>query len=160
MKPIRFLAAAVALSAGLFSARAALAEVWITADELAREAEFASRPPPPRVRARSLVAADRDSPLIEVLRPNPLNNLKPPFAVELRFSARAGAEINPDSLRVAYGFLGIDLTERIRKSATVTPEGLRAESVDIPRGDHRLTVRIADVRGRIGEREIRIRVGD
>lgn len=160
MKAKPSLALVLVLISGLFAARASFGDTWVTAQEVAQETEFAAHRPPPRQRTRSLAVADPEAPQIEVLRPNPLNGLKPPFAVELRFSARAGAEIDPGSLRVAYGFLGIDLTERIRKSATVTAEGLRADGVDIPRGDHRLTVRIADVRGRVGEREIRLSVGD
>lgn len=136
------------------------AEAWVTADDMARETAFLEQPAPPRVKMRSMPVSDPDLPQIEVVRPNPLNNVRAPFGVELRFAARPGATIDPDSLRVAYGFMGIDLTERIRRTATVTADGLRADNVDIPRGDHRLTVRIADVRGRVGEKEIRIKVGD
>lgn len=138
----------------------ALADSWVTADDVAREAEFLAIPAPPRAKARSMPVIDPDLPQIEVVRPNPLNNIKAPFGVELHFAARPGSAIDPDSLKVSYGFMGIDLTDRIRRSATVTPAGLKAENVEIPRGDHRLTVRIADVRGRIGEKEIRIRVGE
>ncbi len=154
----------------------ALADSWVTADDVAREAEeaeFLAIPAPPRAKARSMPVIDPDlpqievvrpnplnMPQIEVVRPNPLNNIKAPFGVELHFAARPGSAIDPDSLKVSYGFMGIDLTDRIRRSATVTPAGLKAENVEIPRGDHRLTVRIADVRGRIGEKEIRIRVGE
>lgn len=136
------------------------AEEWVSASEVLREAEYQARSPEARPRTRALSKEDPEAPLIEVIRPNPLNNLKQPFPVELRFTARSGAPIDPKSLKVSYGFMGLDLTERIRKSATVTPEGLRAENVEIPKGEHRLTVRVADARGLVGERDIRIKVGE
>jgi len=145
--------------AALF-APAVLAESWVTAEDVAREAEFLAIPAPPRTKLRSMPVTDPDLPQIEVLRPNPLDNVRPPFGVELRFAARPGTAIDPDSLKVVYGFLGIDLTDRIRRSATVTPAGLLADNVEIPRGEHRLTIRIPEVRGRTGEKEIRNRVGN
>lgn len=138
----------------------ASAAEWVSESDVLREADYLSRSPDARPRTRSMSKEDPEAPLIEVIRPNPLNNLKQPFPVELRFTARSGAPIDPKSLKVSYGFMGLDLTERIRKSATVTPDGLRAESVEIPKGEHRLMVRVADARGLVGERDIRIKVGE
>lgn len=144
----------------VFLALPAAAAEWVSQAEMLREAEYLGRPADARARTRAITPVDPDAPLIEVIRPNPLNNLKQPFPVELRFIARSGAPIDPKTLKVSYGFMGLDLTERIRKSATVTPEGLRAENVEIPKGDHRLTVKVADAKGLVGERDIRIRVGE
>lgn len=144
----------------MLSACAVQASAWVTEDDARREAEFQQVTPLKPDRTRAISPVDVEAPLIEVIRPNPLNNLSLPFAVELRFSSRSGAPIDPNSLRVSYGFMRVDLTERIRKSATVTAEGLRAESVEIPKGKHRLNVTVADTVGHVGEKEIQFSVGE
>ena len=146
-------AALVATSAQAFE--------WVTAQDVAQESAYQSEnPPAQRVRSRAITPMNPDAPLIEVVQPQILSGVRPPFPVELRFVARPGSQIDPATLKVRYGMLGIDLTDRIRKGATVTPDGLRADKVEIPTGDHRLTVRIADSGGQVGEKEIRIKVGD
>ena len=111
---------------------------------------------PPKIRTRSV--PDQNAPNVDLVLPVKLDGVKAPFPVELRFSAKAGAQIDPASFKVSYGFLGIDLTERIRKAAAVRADGIRAEKVEIPPGSHRLTVRITDSAQRVGEREIRLTV--
>lgn len=133
----------------------------VSAQDMAQESAYLLRAPAER-RTRSLTIPplNHAAPQIELLLPKNLNGVHPPFPVELRFTARPGMQIDPLSLKVRYGLMGIDLTDRIRKGATVTPEGLKADRVEIPNGDHRLFVRIADSGGQIGEKEIRIKVGD
>ena len=134
---------------------------WVTAQDVAQESDFQSQNPSNlRARTRAFAPINPEAPLIEVVQPQILSGVRPPFPVELRFIARPGAQIEPGTLKVRYGMLGIDLTDRIRKGATVTPDGLKADKVEIPAGDHRLTVRIADSGGHVGEKEIRIKVGD
>jgi hypothetical protein len=146
---------------GAILATSAQAVEWVTAQDIAQESAYQSQSlPAPRVRTRAIGALNQEAPLIEVVRPQVLSGVQPPFPVELRFIARPGSQIDPTTLKVRYGMLGIDLTDRIRKGASVTPDGLRADKVDIPNGDHRLTVRIADSGGHVGEKEIRIKVGD
>lgn len=148
------------LLAALFATSAQAFEL-VTAQDVAQESLFQSQnPPTQRIRTRAIATLNPQAPSIEVLQPQILNGVHPPFAVELRFVAQTGSQIDPATLKVRYGMLGIDLTDRIRKGATVTPDGLRADKVDIPNGDHRLTVRIADSGGHVGEKEIRIKVGD
>ena len=144
-----------------FFAPSAQAFEWVTAQDVAQESAYQSQNrPTQRSRTRAIVPLNPDAPLIEVLQPQVMSGVRTPFPVELRFIARPGSKIDPATLKVRYGMLGIDLTDRIRKGASVTPDGLRADKVEIPTGDHRLTVFIADSGGHIGEREIRIKVGD
>ena len=144
-----------------FCAVSAQAFELVTAQDVAQETTYQiQNPSAPRARTRAFATPNPDAPLIEVVQPQILSGVRPPFPVELRFVARAGSQIDPGTLKVRYGMMGIDLTDRIRKGATVTPDGLKAEKVEIPTGDHRLTVRIADSGGHVGEKEIRIKVGD
>ncbi len=64
--------------------------------------------------------------------------------------AAAGAEIDPTTFRVLYGWLGIDITDRLKEHANITPEGIRAENAELPEGRHELTLEIADTKGRYG----------
>lgn len=133
----------------------------ISAQEVVQEAEFLRQNPESRAtRTRALATPNPEAPIIEVVQPQVLNEVRPPFPVELRFIPRVGLQIDPKSLNVRYGMLGIDLTDRIRKGATVTADGLKADKVEIPGGNHRLIVRIADFAGHVGEKEIRIKVGE
>jgi hypothetical protein len=144
-----------------FFAASAQAFELVTAQDVAQETTYQiQNPPVQRALTRAFATPNPDAPLIEVVQPQVLSGVRPPFPVELRFVARAGSQIDPGTLKVRYGMMGIDLTDRIRKGATVTPDGLKAEKVEIPTGDHRLTVRIADSGGHVGEKEIRIKVGD
>ena len=52
-----------------------------------------------------------------------------------------------------YGWLGIDITARLLEHATETAYGLSAKNVDLPFGDHTITVSIADSNGRTGSRK-------
>jgi hypothetical protein len=151
----RRLVAGVIALASVGVSESALAFELVTPAEVQREViEGATAAPRFRVRANP----DKDAPVIDVVAPARLSGLKTPFPVELRFSSGPGAQIDPNSFKVTYGFLGIDLTDRIRKSAVVTPQGIRAENVEIPTGQHRLTVRIADSVQRTSEREIKLSV--
>lgn len=142
------------LIAGLL-ALPALAQplLLVTEDEVAREAAAL----PDAVIARA--APRPDAPAIRVLAPvlggEPLGN---PMRIELVFTAAADAEIDPGSFRAQYGALRIDLTDRIVGRVTVGKGGLVVDNVVIPRGNHRLWLRIADTKARVGETELRFSV--
>jgi hypothetical protein len=125
----------------------------VTADEVARDAAAA----PPRLTPRA--APVPDAPRIRVLAPTlagaPLGN---PIRIDLAFSAAADAEIDPASFRIQYGVLRIDLTERVLARVTVQKTGLKVDDVVIPPGQHRLLLRIADSKARVGEAELRFTV--
>jgi hypothetical protein len=146
---------AALLAAGLAAAALAMAQplVLVTDDEAAREAAAPSAPFTPRAVPRP------DAPTIRVLAP-PLGSeaLGNPIRIDLSFAAAADAEIDPSSFRVQYGALRIDLTERILARVAVQKAGLRVDDVVIPRGSHRLLLRIADTKARVGEAEIRFTV--
>jgi hypothetical protein len=137
----------------LFGSAATLAGpvVLVTLEEVRAESQ-AQIPEPPRTRSLPAPGA----PTIHVLQPEmagaPLQN---PVRIELQFSSASDADIDPASFRAYYGFLRIDITERIVKSVRVTESGLKIENAEIPRGSHRLLLRIADSKDRATETELR-----
>jgi hypothetical protein len=100
------------------------------------------------------------TPLIEILKPEPMPDLKvkAPFAIEVKFTGQADAPIDPGTFKVMYGALKIDITSRITKYVTVTKDGFIYENARIPSGKHRLTLQVQDEKNRIAERELRIEV--
>jgi hypothetical protein len=66
----------------------------------------------------------------------------------VRFSPGAGSTIVLESLRIRYGMIGLDVTDRIRKAATVTERGIEATGAALPAGSHSMSIEIADSAGR------------
>lgn len=126
----------------------------VTLDEVRAEAQARIEEPP---RTRSLPTPG--APNIQVLQPEisvaPLQN---PIRIELQFSSASDADIDPASFRAYYGFLRIDITERIVKSVRVAKSGLKVENAEIPPGNHRLFLRIADSKKRVTETVVRFAV--
>jgi len=72
------------------------------------------------------------------------------FANDL--AAAEPVTIDLSSLRVTYGWLGVDIAKRVMEHAHVVASGLLAENADIPAGYHRVTLQIADNMHRVGVR--------
>ena len=87
-------------------------------------------------------------PLIEILAPDARKMVKAPVDISVRFSPGAGSTIVLDSLRIRYGMIGLDVTDRIRKAATVTERGIEATGAALPAGSHYMAIEIADSAGR------------
>jgi len=99
------------------------------------------------------------APRIRVLRPDPNAETSGPLRIELSFTPGPGARIVPGSFRMLYGMLKIDLTDRLAGRAQVKESGVVVEGAKVPRGVHRLVMRVTDDRGQSAEQELRIRVG-
>jgi hypothetical protein len=124
----------------------------------AAQAEAAAPPADTRPRTRSLPRPQPTS--IRVLAPSTTASPVPaPLRIELAFSPAPGARIVPATFRILYGVLKIDLTERLRKHATITEAGVLVEGAQVPDGQHRLLLQVADDQGNLAEQELRIRVG-
>ena len=78
--------------------------------------------------------------------------------ISVQFRAAHGATIVMSTFRATYGWLGIDITARLLEHATKTANSLSAGGVDLPVGDHKITVTIADNHGRTGSRVLRMSV--
>ena len=98
------------------------------------------------------------APEILVDQPYEAGTLRSPLSVRVRFVPETGATIDTRSFRASYGSLGIDITARVLQHARLSAQVLSAENVDIPAGSHKVTLKIADSRGREGSRTFRFTV--
>jgi len=87
-------------------------------------------------------------PLIEILAPDARKVVKAPVDISVRFWPGAGSTIVLEPLRIRYGMIGLDVTDRIRKAATVTERGIEATGAALPAGSHSMSIEIADSAGR------------
>jgi hypothetical protein len=81
-----------------------------------------------------------------------------PVRIEVAFATSPGARIVPDTFKVLYGLLKIDVTSKIRPFAVVSEHGLLAENAVLPPGTHRLFLQISDSAGRTAESEVKFSV--
>ena len=93
-----------------------------------------------------------DAPVIEIAQPNASKPIKPPVTIRVTFRPKEGASIDLSSFRATYGWLGVDITNRILEHAHVSASGLLANNADVPAGHHRVTLQVADNMHRVGSR--------
>ena len=88
----------------------------------------------------------KGAPTITVDEPDPKKSIRSPVAIRIKFEAHDGAKINPQTFKVIYGFgfIGLDITDRIRSHANVAPSGISADDAQIPSGQHKITIQVAD----------------
>lgn len=152
--------AALALLLWATQARAQVSAVFelITPAE-AQQAALAEAQARPPVRTRQVPAPRPNAPAIRVVTPSAPDTAVPaPVRIQVAFKPAPGTRIVPSSFRVLYGLLKIDLTERLRQHSTVTEEGFLVERAQVPGGQHRLILQVADDQGNTTEQELRIRV--
>ena len=132
----------------------------ITAAEAQQEASAVAANPQP-ARTRGMPAPPRPGqPAIQVLTPATVGTaVNAPVRIEVAFKPAPGTRIVPSTFRVLYGLLKIDLTDRLKKHATVTESGVVVDQAQVPAGQHRLILQVADDQGNTAEQELRIRVG-
>lgn len=90
------------------------------------------------------------TPTIRVEEPDITRPVRMPVNIRIRFQAATNARIDVNSLRVRYGFMGLDVTRRILAHARPTATGVFVEDAELPRGRHRVTIQVADNMGRLG----------
>jgi hypothetical protein len=132
---------------GLFLA----ASTGVQAQMLVTEAEAAAAraaPEPLAIRAGPVP----DAPRINLLAPDLAGPISSPTRIQLKFEPTPPAAIRPESFRVRYGALRLDITARITAVSKVAPEGIDVAEAALPKGSHRLFLEIQDSLGRTGER--------
>jgi hypothetical protein len=107
---------------------------------------------------QSAATAAQDAPVITVKQPDISHAVRNPMTIDIQFRAAPGSTINPSTFQAKYGWLGIDITSRLLEHATRTPNGLFAADVNVPTGNHLISVSIADNRGRVGTRLVNLHV--
>ncbi|MDX1432289.1 MAG: hypothetical protein R3286_07545 [Gammaproteobacteria bacterium] len=131
----------------------AAAFVLVTPEEAALErAEGEPR------RTRGLTPGVRGAPEIVLVKPRPLKNIPAPTDIELKFLPTPPSRIVWDSLRVLYGFLELDVTERVTRHAEKTASGLLAKDAVLPAGSHSITIEISDDRQRVGRKTFELEI--
>jgi hypothetical protein len=145
---LSLLGLSVAMSITAGSTATVKAFLLITPEEAARER---SKGPP--VRFRGLAKGDVGGPGIVLVQPGSTVSVESPLDIELKFILKPPAKIVRNSLRVLYGFFGLDVTDRLTKHAALTPAGIVAKNASLPPGSHSITIEISDDRGRKSRRE-------
>ena len=98
------------------------------------------------------------APVIELLAPDLSRPVHNPVTIDVRINTQPGTSANMRTLRIRYGRLRIDITNRVLRHATVKPNRVTATDVEIPRGRHRLIVSVADTAGRTGSRTFMVSI--
>jgi hypothetical protein len=97
-------------------------------------------------------------PTIVLVQPDISQPIRNPVTIELRFTPGTGSSLDMNSFNATYGWLGIDITRRLLDHAVKTPYGLLATDVELPSGDHRVTLSIADTSGSTASKTFRLSV--
>ncbi len=129
------------------------AAAWalITKEEFERDSA-APHLDEPLARSMRRTSGPPDAPVIEVNQPDATKPIKPPVTIRVHFRPKEGATIDLTSFRVTYGWLAVDITQRIMEHAHVSASGLLANNADVPAGHHRVTLQVADNMHRVGIR--------
>lgn len=130
----------------------AIEPLQLVTPEEYRASQAAPQPPLTRSFVRS------DGPRIIVERPALGAPVPSPTAIRVRFEPRPGSAVRPETLKVRYGSLRLDVTERLLARYRPTPEGLAVEQAELPAGTHRFLLSIEDSAGRTGEQRIEVEV--
>jgi hypothetical protein len=97
-------------------------------------------------------------PTITLVRPDISRPIRNPVTIEVQFTPGPGSAVDMTSFNATYGRLGINITRRLLDHAVAGPNGLAAADVELPSGDHRVTLSIADTSGRTASKTIRFSV--
>jgi hypothetical protein len=94
------------------------------------------------------------APLIEVLYPKLDAPVTSPTPIQLMFVPTASSMVRPETFKVLYGRLRIDITQRLVNAAKVTAEGISVKEASLPKGTHRLLMSVEDLQGRQGNKSL------
>jgi hypothetical protein len=103
-----------------------------------------------------LKGADFNAPVITVVSPDHSGPIKPPVDIDLEFKAVQGANVDIGTLKIFYGFLHLDITQRILQApgVQISPAGLKASGAQLPSGSHKLLIQVADNLGRTARQPV------
>jgi hypothetical protein len=99
-------------------------------------------------------AAVPGAPQIEIVFPRLDGPVASPTAIQLTFVPAASSSVRPETFKVLYGRLRIDITQRLVNAAKITAEGISVKEASLPKGTHRLLLSIEDQQGRQGIRSV------
>lgn len=143
----RILTGVLCLAMGLMTG-AARAEWLIQPDE--------ARAPDAPASLRLPMSLVSNGPRITVHKPELLNQVRSPVDILVTFApSESGAKPDLSTLRVhLLKFINIDITDRMKKY--IKGDRLDVTGAEVPTGNHRLRVTVADVTGQENQREFRL----
>jgi hypothetical protein len=97
-------------------------------------------------------------PVIELLRPDISKPIRNPVTIEVQFSSGSGPPVDMGTVNATYGWLGINITSRLLEHAAMRPDSLSAENVNLPLGDHKVTLSVANTAGKKASRTFQFSV--
>ena len=140
------------MAAGLVAAVAGMPSLAQTTWLVTPEEAQASRNAPPPLAPRTVPVPG--APKVNLLAPNLTATVPSPTRIQVRFEPTAPAAIKPESFKVRYGALRLDITNRIASAAKVTAQGIDVPEAALPKGSHRLWIEVQDSDGRVGSRQV------
>ena len=93
------------------------------------------------------------------VRPDTTQTVQSPLEIQILVIPSDTAPVDWSSLRVFYGALRFDITDRILARAQRDDNQLIIPAVKVPNGAHRLLIQVSDTQHRQVQRELVIRVG-
>jgi hypothetical protein len=127
--------------------------------ELVTAAEVSASKAASPMQEAEFAPVDPKGPVIQVVDPQSLDvPLKNPFKMEVSFKPQQGETLDLTSFKALYGFLKLDITDRLLKEAIKTPTGIKLANVDVPSGRHKLLLSIKDSQGHFSAKEIIFKV--
>lgn len=76
--------------------------------------------------------------------------------IEIRFRPASDASIDRDSIRIRYGLLKIDITDKLREYGRVSEKGIYLQDVPLPEGSHHLVIEVRDTKHRVSRMHVRV----
>jgi len=89
-------------------------------------------------------------PEIKIISPEMADEYSPPVNINIVFKPVDDAEVDMSKFKVEYiKLMSLDITDRFMKYTT--PDGIKIQNADFPRGKHKLKLTIGDNKGGITE---------
>jgi len=94
------------------------------------------------------------APQIEVVHPKLDAPVASPTPIQLMFVPAGSSSVRPETFKVLYGRMRIDITQRLVNAAKITAEGISVKEASLPKGSHRLLLSVEDLQGRQGMKSL------
>jgi hypothetical protein len=126
---------------------------------LVTESEVADSADAPMMTEAVANSSDIPGPEIVVINPDTINKtLKNPFTVEVMFKSIEGSSIDTSSFKAFYGSFNLDITDRLLKESKMTPTGFKLSNINVPNGNHKITLFVKDNMSRQCEKILRFKI--
>lgn len=100
-----------------------------------------------------------DGPEIEIVTPDSQKSYKSPVKIIVSFFARNGKKIDLTKLKVEYlKMFAVDLTKRVLPYTS--EEGIKIEKAELPSGNHKIRITLADAEGGVTQQVFLFVVSD